>query len=815
MPQLKVIIIGTSPAETLRLEETLRETGSLHTFRYIGLEQAAEHIPNWQDWDLLIARYQERTGDLLLAVLAPVLRTGTPPVLVLTDAYEPRITTRLLNSGAVRVLPVAAIETLLQSNLNGIFGASRTAARRLSSPGSQPAPDGFSALNNFLPSDEGFARLFRASPVGISIHRLQDGICLDCNESLAQLLEWPCERLIGQNLIELGINEDIQSYFKNGSGDPRASGTQEKPALRFERKIFTRSRQVRHVQINLDLIDWNGEACVLSLVQDLTEKEQVKEKIKRLNDQLEKLVLVRTGALEAANRELAAEIGRRRSLEDFSNQLSQIIWETPDVVAIFAPEGRMQFLNKAGRALFSLNEDASVSHLDLFSLYSETTRMWIREKILPVVVRDGIWRGESTFELPDGRVIPVSQVLVCKKNDGGVQYFAITARDVTDFKHVEQELRQSRERYRTLAEAARDLIFVVSPDGLMEYANGFACQVLGLDPASIEGMPASQFFPKDFASYNLPLFSDVHEIDRPIYTEGPFLVDAQQLWLGTWLVPIHNGDGSLTSIMGISRDITEQKKTDEALQRALQNERKLNELRSNFFSMTSHQFRTPLSTILLSTEMLQKYGHRWDEAKRAEHLARIQEASLRLNSMLEDILMIGRVESGRYVCTPKDFDLIAFCEKIIAEISTIDQNERTFVFKHEDAALPVYQDMQVMQRVIDNLLSNAVKYSPAGSQVLISIQWDGTDVVLQVTDQGIGIPEDDIKYLFQPFQRGSNAGDYPGTGIGLTIIQKSVELMNGSISLKSKVGYGTSFTLRFPARFENIMRQTAALSPGK
>jgi signal transduction histidine kinase len=298
----------------------------------------------------------------------------------------------------------------------------------------------------------------------------------------------------------------------------------------------------------------------------------------------------------------------------------------------------------------------------------------------------------------------------------------------------------------------------------------------------------------------LQMFYEVHEIDRPIYTEGPFVQRGEEFWLGTWLVPIHNEQGGLVSILGISRDITEQKKTDEALQKALQNERRLGEMRSNFFSMTSHQFRTPLSTILLSAELMQKYGQRWDDQKRTEHLGRIQDAAKRLNSMLEDILVIGRVESGRYMCAPKDFDLIAFIDQAILELSTNDREEHQVVFEHEMDELPVYLDPEVLHRVVDNLLSNAIKYSPKGTQINIQVKIEEQHFLIEVTDQGIGIPERDMKFLFQPFQRGSNAGDYPGTGIGLTIIQKSVELMNGTVSLKSKEGKGTTFMVRFPAR---------------
>ncbi len=797
MVQLKVIIVGTSPAETFRLEEAMQQAGCLAAFRYVGLEQALGLSPDWNEWDLVIARYGEWTGSLLLSLLAPVLRKSSPPVFFLVDQYNPRQVSRLLDTGGRRVLPVDEIETLICDTIDGFF---RQISLAMPNPanvllGQVTAPETHkrSVLDRFAVRNEGIARLFMHSPIGICITRLRDGKCMDCNESFARLLEWPREELLGRDVLELGLPTEIvhlQAVEDKQSFD-----------VEFERKIFTRSRQSRNILIHLDCEQWEGEKCVVALVQDITERELAKEKVKRLNDELERLVLVRTGALHAANRELAAEIGRRKFLEDFSNQLSQTLRETTDFVAISGLDGHIQFLNKAGRILFGIDEDAPVSHLDMFFPFSQEYRRRIREEVQPTLIKNGFWRGETEFKLPNGRIIPISQVITCKKDDGGnVMYYATIARDVSEFKRVENELRQSRERYRTLAEAAHDFIFMVSKEGLMEYANEFACRALGHDPSKVEGIPAGQFFPREFASNHLQMFYEVHEIDRPVYTEGPFYQDDEEAWLGTWLVPVHNDSGILVSVLGISRDITEQKKTDEALQRALQNERKQSEIRSNFYSMTSHQFRTPLSTILLSSELLQKYGLKMDEQKRSEQLVRIQDAARRLTAMLEDILVIGRVESGHYAYSPKDFDLISVIPQVITELSTNDLGRHDILFKYDIERFPVFLDQEIFHRVLDNLLSNAIKYSRAGTQITVNVKLEEQFFLLEVTDQGIGIPEGDLKYLFQPFQRGSNAIDFPGTGIGLTIIQKSVELMKGTVSVKSKVGQGTTFIVRFPVR---------------
>lgn len=802
MVQLRVIVVGTSPAETLRLEEALQQAGALQSFRYIGLEQALDRTPDWDECDLLMARDQEQTRDTLLALVAPILRKASPPVIFLTQPYDPIVVNRLLNAGGRRVLPLEGIESVIEPTIAAVFSdghlATPLAIRRSDNGRAQPA---YEQGGLFTP-DEGFSRLFRRSPIGIAILSTRDGRCIDCNDSFAALLEWQREELLDRTIFELGIPTDIMKQFE--AAGYHAGSLKDAPVIQFERTIFTCSRKSRRVQIHLDLIEWAGEECLVALVQDITEKEQAKEKIKRLNNDLEQMLRVRTGALEAASRELADEIDRSKILEDFSNQLSQVVWETPDVIVICSPDGKMQFLNRAGRRLFGLEESAPVSHLDLFSVYPEDLHRWFREEVQPEVIRRGIWHGETRFHLPDGRVIPLSQVLVCKKDENGqIQYFASIARDVSDYKRVEQELRQSRELYRTLAEAAHDIIFMVSSDHLMEYANEYACHVLGLDPGKVEGIPASQFFPQEISANYLRMFQEVREIDQPVYKESPFVRGEGGSWLGTWLVPIHDEQGKIISILGFSRDITEQKKADEALKRALQNERRLAEIRSNFFSMTSHQFRTPLSTILLSAELMNKYGQRWDDQKRTEHIGRIQDAARRINSMLEDILVIGRVESGRYICLPKEFDLIAYIEQAVCELADNDQGQHQLIFEHESDEMPVRLDPEVLHRVVDNLLSNAIKYSSPGTCVTVRVKTEEQNVRLEVTDQGIGIPERDLKYLFQPFQRGSNVAEFPGSGIGLAIIQKSVELMQGDVAIHSKEGQGTTFVVRFPARINS------------
>jgi PAS domain S-box-containing protein len=444
-----------------------------------------------------------------------------------------------------------------------------------------------------------------------------------------------------------------------------------------------------------------------------------------------------------------------------------------------------------------------VSELNLFEAYTPFYRRKFREEILPYVLKNGSWRGESQLQFGDGKVIPVSQVvLVNRENGQDVQGFASIAHDISEFKRIEQELNDSREDYRTLAEAAHDYIFVMDSDGLMSYANRYACQALGLDPERVVGMSAVRFFPESFSTELLQMAGEVREIDSPVYMEGSFWQNERELWLGTWLVPVHDSFGKLISILGIARDISDQRKTDDALRRALENEKQINQMRSNFFSMTSHQFRTPLSTILLTVELLKKYGARFDDAKRWEQLNRIEEAGERLHALLENILVISRVESGQLRMVPKDFDVVELCKRIIQELLSNDREAHPLEFSTTDDLIMVHSDSEVIGRVVENLVSNALKYSPNGSPVSVKMSREDQVIILEVKDQGIGIPEADQKRLFQPFQRAGNTEGIQGTGIGLTIVKKSVELLNGHVYMRSKEGQGTTFVIRFPVNLE-------------
>jgi signal transduction histidine kinase len=226
-------------------------------------------------------------------------------------------------------------------------------------------------------------------------------------------------------------------------------------------------------------------------------------------------------------------------------------------------------------------------------------------------------------------------------------------------------------------------------------------------------------------------------------------------------------------------------------------QQELSELKNRFVSMTSHQFRTPLGTILSSSEMLEAYEDRWPAEKKASHFARIKTCVLDMMRMLDAVLLIGTNDAGRLAFNPARLDLSRFCAEVV-EAASRSCPDHEVAFEAPELQEDIVADETLLRHVAENLLSNAIKYSPRGGKVEFVVRRDGADIVFDVRDRGIGIPEADQPRLFETFHRGSNVGNAKGSGLGLSIVKRAVLLHGGTIQLRSAVGEGTEFTVRIP-----------------
>jgi len=247
----------------------------------------------------------------------------------------------------------------------------------------------------------------------------------------------------------------------------------------------------------------------------------------------------------------------------------------------------------------------------------------------------------------------------------------------------------------------------------------------------------------------------------------------------------------------LEKAIGDLERTKEELNAALEKEKELNELKSRFVTTASHEFRTPLATILSSLALISKYSEIGDDAKRMKHEQRIKSSIINMTDILNDVLSISVLEEGKIDVAPEKLNVKDFISHLVQELQSVAKNGQTISYKHSGKK-EIFQDKKILRHILFNLLSNAIKFSDEGKSIFVSSKAENSHLELSVKDNGIGISEEDQKHLFDRFFRGRNATNIQGTGLGLNIVSKYVEIMEGTIRFKSKSEEGTTFTITLP-----------------
>jgi len=262
------------------------------------------------------------------------------------------------------------------------------------------------------------------------------------------------------------------------------------------------------------------------------------------------------------------------------------------------------------------------------------------------------------------------------------------------------------------------------------------------------------------------------------------------------ITAIKNNEGAITGFMGIAIDISERKKAEEDLRKALESEKELNELKTRFVSMASHEFRTPLSTILSSAHLIQKYTTGEDQLKRERHFQRIVSSVNMLTDILNDFLSVGKIEEGKIQVRLTEFNIIELISATVAELQgTLKKNQK--IRYHHKGNPTVILDATLLKHIIMNLVSNASKFSPETNFIEMNTVQKKDRITVSIKDHGIGISKEDQKHLMERFFRGANAVNIQGTGLGLHIVSKYAELMHGKVTCKSELEKGTELIISF------------------
>lgn len=405
------------------------------------------------------------------------------------------------------------------------------------------------------------------------------------------------------------------------------------------------------------------------------------------------------------------------------------------------------------------------------------------------------YRRDGTEFWNEFSIVPITD------HTGSYTHWIGVQRDTTGRKRVEQALRHSEERFRSLIENALDIIMILDPDGTIGYVSPSVEKVLGYAVADLLGKNVVEFIhPEDWiATRDLPQTTLREHLTNPI--QHPDLTRPIEFRNrhqdGSWRIleaigqPFVDNTATLR-VMVNARDITERKRLDE-IRSALEREKELSALKTRFFSMASHEFRTPLSTALAAAQVLENSPNEWENTeKRLRNLHRIQDSVRNMVQLLDDILTINRAETGNLAFNPKPMDLERYSRLFVEEMQLSAGTRHTLTFTCQGNAIPVCLDEKLLRSILANLLSNAIKYSPEGGNVYLTLAFQADTVTIAVQDRGIGMSHNDQKQLFEPFYRGKNVRNIPGTGLGLVVVKKCVDLHQGTIHMTSEVGVGTT-----------------------
>ncbi|MBS1773636.1 MAG: PAS domain S-box protein [Bacteroidetes bacterium] len=360
-------------------------------------------------------------------------------------------------------------------------------------------------------------------------------------------------------------------------------------------------------------------------------------------------------------------------------------------------------------------------------------------------------------------------------------------------------------------------IIIVNTNGEIILVNKYALNQFGYTEAELIGNKIELLVPSRFQSKHSQHRSNyhTHAHNRPMGT-GMDLYgvkkDQTEFPVEVSLSAYKTKDGDFA--VAFVSDISKRKASEDALLKlnaeleekvadrtrslteALIKEVELNELKTKFVSMASHEFRTPLSTIQSSAYLISQYAQAEDQPKRDKHIQRIASSVTMLTDILNDFLSVGKIEEGKVQVRITEFSIEQCIHDIIEEMNTIIKKGQTIIYKHTGNE-NVVLDNTLFKHIIINLLSNAIKFSPESSEIVINTEIKDDLYIISVTDSGIGISEEDREHLFERFYRGNNVSNIQGTGLGLHIVAKYTELMMGTIECKSEINKGAAFIVHF------------------
>jgi PAS domain S-box-containing protein len=537
----------------------------------------------------------------------------------------------------------------------------------------------------------------------------------------------------------------------------------------------------------------NGDLMYLDgVIFDVSDRKQAEAQILHLNQDLKEKAL----ELGSINNELS-------KTQEF---LSAVLDAASDPIFVKDEQHRWILLNQKLCDFFGYPREVLLGHSDYdFFPKEQADVFWEKDN---EVLTTGETNENEEYITDAAKNLKFISTKKSRLVDAsGNKYIVAILRDLTRRRQMEEALRQSEERFRQLAENIDDVFWMEEPHAnKVLYVSNAYDKIWGRDRTDL------------YTSLE-PLFQSIHPQDRDRYLDTarqPDLqtydiqyrivrLDGEIRWIRDRAFHIYNDQGELYRLAGIASDITQTKQAEAEVLRALAQEKELNELKSRFITTASHEFRTPLTTILGSTELLEAASHKWTDEKKQKHYGQIKAAVQYMTQLLEDILTFSKAEVGKLPFNPTIVDAKALCLGLVEELQALAKTQQKIIFTDRGNCCTASLDEKLLRQILTNLLSNALKYSPENGIAELILDCDDNTAIFQIRDQGIGIPEADLQHLFDPFHRANNVGTIAGTGLGLAIVKRAVDAHHGEILVESHLGMGTLCTVRLPLHLPPII----------
>ena len=518
------------------------------------------------------------------------------------------------------------------------------------------------------------------------------------------------------------------------------------------------------VEIELSYLKTQDAIMVMSFIMDITERKRI-----------------------------AAELEQQRSF------LRNVIDVSPNMIFVKDYEGRFVLVNSSIATMYNTTIDGLIgkTDADFNSTPQEVANFLAADRL--VITSGNMLFVEEPITNPLGKVHWLQTTkLPIVSADGQSKYVLGVSTDITERKEAEEALRASEEKYRLLVETMSGGLAVFDTEFRITYVNDRLCALFGYSRAEVLGMQPTALVDASYVPLVQSHMQHRQNAESTTYEIPIRHKDGHQIYVLMSGSPLLDRQGKYSGSIVVVTDITIQKQAEAALRQALAKEKELGDLKTRFVSMASHEFRTPLATILAVVETLSVYRQKLSEEQIDKRFDKIKDQVGHLKDIMEDVLLLARMQARHVEFNPVLLDLDALARSVLDEFQNQAEIKHLLDYLAIEGMHELFLDRKLMRQIISNLVSNAIKYSPAGTVVRMQLQYIDATVILTVSDEGIGIPEADLPHLFEPFHRATNVGTISGTGLGLVITREAVELHGGTITVESQQDVGTTFLIRIP-----------------